>query len=77
MAIESLLNFLVIAVTVLLICLILIREIVKRWRLGLRMAAGDESLLDDGSVSMKSITDAPEGSVIVPHTPATRIEDNL
>lgn len=77
MAIESLLNFLVIAVTVLLICLILIREIVKRWRLGLRMAAGDESLLDDGAVSMKTITDAPEGSVIVPHTPATRIEDNL
>ena len=77
MDIESLLNFLVIAVTVLLICLILIREIVKRWRLGLRMAAGDESLLDDGAVSMKTITDAPEGSVIVPHTPATRIEDSL
>mgnify|MGYP001357298463 CR=1 FL=1 len=77
MAMESLLNFLVIAVTLLLICLILIREIVKRWRLGLRMAAGDESLLDDGAVSMKTITDAPEGSVIVPHTPATRIEDNL
>ena len=77
MAMESLLNFLVIAVTVLLICLILIREIVKRWRLGLRMAAGDESLLDDGAVSMKTITDAPEGSVIVPHTPATRIEDSL
>ena len=77
MTMESLLNFLVIAVTVLLICLILIREIVKRWRLGLRMAAGDESLLDDGAVSMKTITDAPEGSVIVPHTPATRIEDNL
>ena len=77
MDMESLLNFLVIAVTVLLICLILIREIVKRWRLGLRMAAGDESLLDDGAVSMKTITDAPEGSVIVPHTPATRIEDDL
>ena len=77
MDMESLLNFLVIAVTVLLICLILIREIVKRWRLGLRMAAGDESLLDDGAVSMKTITDAPEESVIVPHTPATRIEDNL
>ena len=77
MDMESVLNFLVIAVTVLLICLILIREIVKRWRLGLRMAAGDESLLDDGAVSMKTITAAPEGSVIVPHTPATRIEDNL
>ncbi len=77
MDMESLLNFLVIAVTVLLICLILIREIVKRWRLGLRMAAGDESLLDDGAVSMKTITDAPEGSVIVPHTPATPLDDNL
>ena len=77
MDMESLLNFLVIAVTVLLICLILIREIVKRWRLGLRMAAGDESLLDDGAVSMKTITDAPSGSVIVPHTPATPLDDNM
>ena len=77
MAIETIINFLIIAGTVLLICFIIFRVIVKRWRLGLRMAAGDESLLSDGSVSMKTITDAPPGSVIVPHTPATRIEDNL
>ena len=76
MAFESLVNFLVITGTVLIICFILFREVVKRWRLGLRMAAGDESLLDDGSVSMKTITDAPEGSVIVPHTPATPLNEN-
>ncbi|DAC67619.1 TPA: hypothetical protein HA325_00540 [Candidatus Thalassarchaeaceae archaeon] len=77
MAIETIINFLIIAGTVLLICFIIFRVIVKRWRLGLRMAAGDESLLSDGSVSMKTITDAPPGSVIVPHTPATPLDDNL
>ena len=77
MAIESLINFLVIAGTVVFICFILFREVVKRWRLGLRMAAGDESLLNDGSVSMKTITDAPPGSVIVLHTPATPLDENL
>jgi len=77
MAFESLINFLIIAGTVLLICFILFRQVVKRWRLGLRMAAGDESLLSDGSVSIKTITDAPPGSVIVPHTPATPLDENL
>ena len=77
MAIETIINFLIIAGTVLLICFIIFRVIVKRWRLGLRMAAGDESLLSDGSVSMKTITDAPPGSVIVPHSPATPLDDNL
>ena len=77
MAIETIINFLIIAGTVLLICFIIFRVIVKRWRLGLRMAAGDESLLSDGSVSMKTITDAPPGSVIVPHPPATPLDDNL
>jgi len=77
MAIETIINFLIIAGTVLLICFIIFRVIVKRWRLGLRMAAGDESLLSDGSVSMKTITDAPPGSVIIPHTPATPLDDNL
>jgi hypothetical protein len=76
MAFESLINFLIIAGTVLLICFILFRQVVKRWRLGLRMAAGDESLLSDGSVSIKTITDAPPGSVIVPHTPATPLDEN-
>ena len=51
------------------------REVIKRWRIGLRISAGDESLLTDSSVSMKTITDAPQGSVIVPHVPAQIIDD--
>ena len=39
------------------------------------MSAGDESLLTDSSVSVKTITDAPEGSVIVSHVPAKIIDD--
>jgi len=41
----------------------------------LRMVAGDESLLTDRSVSVKTITDAPQGSVIVSHVPAKIIDD--
>ena len=28
-------------------------EVIKRWRIGLRISAGDESLLTDSSVSMR------------------------
>lgn len=72
---ETLVNWLIIILTLLVIGFILAREILKRWRLGLRMAAGDESLLSDDSISFKTITDAPEGSVIVSHVPATRLDD--
>ncbi len=71
----TILNWLIIIGTLLALGIILAREILKRWRLGLRVAAGDESLLSDSSVSMKTITDAPEGSVIVSHVPATPIDD--
>ena len=56
---------------------VLLREGVKRWRIGLRMSARDESLLSDNSVSVKTITDAPEGSAIVSHVPAKVLEDGV
>jgi hypothetical protein len=39
------------------------------------LAAGDESLLTDGSVSMKTVTDGPPGSSIVNQVPAVLIVD--
>ena len=72
---ETMLNLLVVIVTLLLIGLFLLREIIKRWRIILRMVAADESLLTDRSVSVKTITDAPQGSVIVSHVPAKIIDD--
>ena len=72
---ETMLNLLIVIVTLLIIGLFLLREIIKRWRIILRMVAADESLLTDRSVSVKTITDAPQGSVIVSHVPAKIIDD--
>ena len=72
---DSIANLLIVVVTLLILGFILAREIIKRWRIGLRVAAADESLLTDNSVSVKMITDAPEGSVIVSHVPAIEINE--
>ena len=40
-------------------------ELLKRWRVGLRLSALDESLLDDDGVSVEVITDTPVGSSMV------------
>jgi len=40
-------------------------EGLKRWRVGLRLSALDESLLSDDGVSVEVITDAPTGSSMV------------
>jgi len=72
---ETILNYFIFIVTILFVGFFFLREVIKRWRIGLRMSAGDESLLTDSSVSMKTITDAPEGSVIVSHVPAKIIDD--
>ncbi len=72
---EAILNYFIFIVTLLFVGFFFLREIIKRWRIGLRMSAGDESLLTDSSVSVKTITDAPEGSVIVSHVPAKIIDE--
>ena len=72
---ETILNYFIFIVTLLYVGFFFLREVIKRWRIGLRMSAGDESLLTDSSVSMKTITDAPEGSVIVSHVPAKIIDE--
>ena len=73
---ETILNYFIFIVTLLFVGFFFLREVIKRWRIGLRMSAGDESLLTDSSVSVKTITDAPEGSVIVSHVPAKIIDDS-
>ena len=72
---DSIANLLILVVTLLILGFILAREVIKRWRIGLRITAADESLLTDNSVSVKMITDAPEGSVIVSHVPAMEIKE--
>jgi hypothetical protein len=72
---ESLLNLILALLILSVVAVLLLRELIKRWRIGLRLAAGDESLLTDDSVSMKTVTDGPLGSSIVNQVPAVLIVD--
>lgn len=75
MNLESLLNLILALLILSAVAVLLFRELIKRWRIGLRLAAGDESLLTDDSVSMKTVTDGPLGSSIVNQVPAVLIVD--
>ena len=50
-------------------------EILKRWRVGLRLSALDESLLNDEVVTVEIVTDAPQGSSFVAGAVAEFVED--
>ena len=50
-------------------------EILKRWRVGLRLSAMDESLLHDEVVTVEVVTDAPQGSSFVAGAVAEFVED--
>ena len=50
-------------------------EILKRWRVGLRLSALDESLLNDEVVTVEVVTDAPQGSSFVAGAVAEFVED--
>jgi hypothetical protein len=50
-------------------------EILKRWRVGLRLSALDESLLHDEVVTVETVTDAPQGSSFVAGAVAEFVED--
>ena len=51
-------------------------EILKRWRVGLRLSALDESLLNDEVVTVEMVTDAPQGSSFVAGAVAEFVEDH-
>ena len=50
-------------------------EILKRWRVGLRLSALDESLLNDEVVTVEVVTDAPQGSSFVAGAVAEFVDD--
>ena len=50
-------------------------EVLKRWRVGLRLSALDESLLNDEVVTVEVVTDAPQGSSFVAGAVAEFVED--
>jgi len=60
-------------VLLLLIGLVL-NELVKRWKIGVRLSIMDESLLDDDSITIDNIIQAPKGSVLSQKTPVIPIK---
>ena len=50
-------------------------ELLKRWRVGLRLSALDESLLHDDGVTVEVITDTPVGSSMVGGVVAEFVDD--
>lgn len=54
----------------------IIYEIIKRWRLSVRLVALDESLLQDRSIIVEDLIDAPQDSKIVQKIPAYLISDD-
>ena len=51
-------------------------EILKRWRVGLRLSALDESLIHDEVVTVEMVTDAPQGSSFVAGAVAEFVRDH-
>ena len=50
-------------------------EFRKRWRLGLRLVALDESLVYDNSITVEEITNGPPGSVLIQGTVVEYLDD--
>ena len=63
------------AIVILGVVSYIVFEILKRWRVGLRLSALDESLLHDEVVTVEVVTDAPQGSSFVAGAVAEFVED--
>ena len=72
---QDLIAWLCSAIVIIFIIYIIIYEIYKRWFLEIRLASLDETLLNDDSVIIEEITDAPLGSKIISQVPAYIIDD--
>ncbi|MAK40140.1 MAG: hypothetical protein CL993_00240 [Euryarchaeota archaeon] len=55
---------------------LLFNELVKRWKIGVRLSIMDESLLEDDNISIEDIIQAPQGSVISQKTPIIPMKED-
>ena len=51
-------------------------EIRKRWRIGLRLAVLDESLVNDDSIIVEEVTNAPAGSIVLQGTVVEYLDES-
>ncbi|MAH98988.1 MAG: hypothetical protein CMA12_06560 [Euryarchaeota archaeon] len=76
MATQDLVAWICSALVILAICAFVFFELLKRWRVGLRLTELDETLLSDDGVSVEEITDAPKGSMVTSGNVAELIEES-
>tara|TARA_B100001250_G_C19033074_1_gene458368 strand:+ start:145 stop:378 length:234 start_codon:yes stop_codon:yes gene_type:complete len=77
MASQVLIGWLCSGIVLLIIFSYVTYEVVQRWRVNIRLASLDESLILDDRVSIETITDAPAGSQFIPQVPAVLIEEDV
>ncbi len=63
------------AIVILAILGYMFYEFRKRWRISLRLAGLDESLVYDNSINVEEITNGPPGSVVIQGIVVEYLED--
>ena len=54
---------------------LVLNELVKRWRIGVRLSVLDESLLEEDNIAIENIIQAPRGSMISQKTPVIPLNE--
>ncbi len=75
---QNLVGWVCSIVVILLLIGLVISELVKRWRIGVRLSMLDETLLEEDNITIENIIQAPQDSVISRKTPIIPLkeEDN-
>ena len=64
------------AIVIIAILGYLFYEVRKRWRIGLRLAVLDESLVTDDSIIVEEVTNAPAGSIVLQGTVVEYLDES-
>ena len=75
---QNLVGWVCSIVVILLLIGLVISELVKRWRIGVRLSMLYETLLEEDNITIENIIQAPQDSVISRKTPIIPLkeEDN-
>ena len=72
---QGLVGWICSIIVILLLIGLVLNELVKRWRIGVRLSVLDESLLDEDNFAIENIIQAPRGSMISQKTPVIPLNE--
>ena len=72
---QNLVGWVCSIVVILLLIGLVISELVKRWRIGVRLSMLDETLLEEDNITIENIIQAPQDSVISRKTPIIPLKE--